>query len=89
MVATTKRQPTRQERIERIRRHLVPPVRTLTREEGRRLFDHRASELLGISGEEFLRRWDAGEYRGVPDSEEGRKINRLVMLIPFARRTPV
>jgi hypothetical protein len=59
----------------------------VTAEEGRELFDQRARNLLGISGEEFLRRWDAGEYKPVPDTREGRKIGYLVMMLPFARPT--
>ena len=46
----------------------------LTPEEARELFDNRARMELGISGEEFLRRWDAGEYIPVPDTTEGRKV---------------
>jgi hypothetical protein len=62
-------------------------TRVLTFKEGQELFDRRAKKELGISGEEFLRRWDAGEYRPVPDTPEGRKVGRLVMLMPFAGRT--
>jgi hypothetical protein len=65
----------------------IPGIRILTPEEGSALFDREARETLGISGEEFLRRWDAGEYRPIPDTPEGWKIGRLVMMIPFARRT--
>ena len=65
----------------------IPGVHIVTREEGIATFDHRAQLELGISGEEFLRRWDAGEYQPVPDTTEGRKIGRLAMMIPFARPT--
>jgi hypothetical protein len=65
----------------------IPGIVQVTAEEGRELFDRKARETLGISGEEFLRRWDAGEYRPVPDTREGRKIGRLVMMLPFARPT--
>lgn len=65
----------------------IPGIRVLTLEEGRAFFDRRAQSELGISGEEFLRRWDRGDYRPVPDTAEGRKVGRLVMMIPFARRT--
>lgn len=65
----------------------IPGIIQLTAEEGRALFDRKAREALGISGEEFLRRWDAGEYRPVPDTREGRKIGRLVMMLPFAGPT--
>jgi hypothetical protein len=65
----------------------IPGIHVATAEEGRALFDHQARTLLGISGEEFLRRWDRGEYRPVPDTLDGWKVGHLVMLIPFARRT--
>jgi hypothetical protein len=65
----------------------IPGVDLLTPEEARAFFDRRARELLHISGEEFLRRWDAGEYRPVPDDAEGRKVGELVMMMSFARRT--
>ncbi len=65
-------------------------IKYVTQKEGRKLFDHHTRKDLGISGKEFLRRYDAGEYRGLGcATEEARKIQRLVMLIPFARRTPV
>jgi hypothetical protein len=52
-----------------------------THEEGRALLDRAARELLGISGDEFLARWDVGDYEGVDDPA----ITRVAMLIPFAR----
>ena len=66
----------------------IPGIHFVTEDEGVALFDQEAREALGISGAEFLQRWDAGEFRPVPDTKEGRKVGRLVMLIPFARRTP-
>jgi hypothetical protein len=65
----------------------IPGIHFVTPEEGEAIFDRQARKALGISGAEFLRRWDCGMYRPVPDTPEGRKIGRLVMLIPFARRT--
>ena len=59
----------------------------MTPEEAQALFDRRARALLHITGDEFLRRWDAGDYRPVPDNAEGRKVGELVMMMPFARRT--
>ncbi len=61
-------------------------ARFTTPEEGRELFDFQARELLGMSGEEFLNRWDTGEFRNLPDIEENFPIIRLAMLIPFARQ---
>jgi hypothetical protein len=59
----------------------------LTPEEARDLFDNRARMELGISGEEFLRRWDAGEYTPIPDTPEGWKVGRLYMMFPFVGRS--
>jgi len=56
-----------------------------TPEEGRALFDRQARQLVGMSGEEFIRRWDAGEFRDVADTAGHRHILRLASLIPFGR----
>lgn len=69
-------------------RDAIPGVHIATEQEGQELFDYQARKTLGISGEEFLARWDAGEFRDLEDDAEGRKIDRLVMLIPFVRRVP-
>lgn len=45
------------------------------------MFDARARHYLGISGEEFLRQWDAGEYRDCDSTP----ILRLAMLLPLVR----
>lgn len=58
----------------------------VTPEDGRRMFDEAAHKLVGISGEEFLQRYDAGKYKDVPDTEEYWHIGRLIMLIPLARQ---
>ena len=76
-----------QGRAEKTTVDAIPGIDLVTPEEARALFDRRARQLLHISGEEFLRRWDAGEYRPVPDNAEGRKVGELVMMLPFARRT--
>lgn len=64
------------------------PVRYTTPEEGRALFDEQARKVMGMSGEEFLRRWDAGEYDEIADAPGYRHIMRLASLIPFARQEP-
>ena len=66
-------------------RKLEPPS-VLPTEEARALFDAEASHWVGVSGEEFLRRWDAGEYRDIPDTPEGRRIMSVIYLIPFGRQ---
>lgn len=59
-----------------------------SREEAEAIFDRRVQYELGISGKEFLRGWDAGEYgplAEIPDTTEGRRIWRIAHLIPFVR----
>lgn len=63
----------------------VPKVIHLTDEEGRALFNREARELLGINGEEFVRRLRAGEYDGVPDDLEHRDILYLAMMVMGGR----
>jgi hypothetical protein len=66
----------------------APGIEFVSIEEGRRIFDRRARLELGISGEEILRRWDAGEYpTPIPDDTEGRKVARLMMMMPIAGRS--
>jgi hypothetical protein len=64
----------------------LPPVIWVTPEEGRRLFDEWVRERMDISGEEFIRRWEAGEYDEVWDTPDHLYIGDLAALIPFARQ---
>jgi hypothetical protein len=64
----------------------LPPVIWVTPEEGRRMFDEVVRERLGISGEEFIRRWEEGEYDAVLDMPGYLHIGYLSSLIPFARQ---
>lgn len=57
-------------------------ITDLNSEESHELFDQQAKRYLGVSGEEFVRRLEAGEY-GDPDDDP--RVMRLVMLLPFAR----
>jgi hypothetical protein len=67
-----------------------PSPTVLPPDEARALFDRQARRLVGLSGEEFLAKWDAGEYRDrdLDATPEGRKIAHLVLLIPFGRPHP-
>lgn len=56
-----------------------PHARELTQEEGRRLLDERAHRFLGMSGEEFRRRYKAGELD--PDNDH---VLGLALLLPLA-----
>jgi len=44
------------------------------------VFDERAQRLLGMGGEEFRRRWEAGELD--PDDD---RVLRLAMLLPLGQ----
>jgi hypothetical protein len=57
-------------------------VRELSPEEGRKLFDEAARFYLNISGDEFIRAWEAGEYDDDPDRSE---VMSMAMLLPFAQ----
>lgn len=63
----------------------LPPLRWVRGAAGRRMLDEQARRLLGISGDEFLRRWEAGEYADRYDDLESPEIRRLARLIRFAR----
>jgi hypothetical protein len=68
-----------------IEEHFDSSVLIATVEQGRELFDREARSLLDVSGEEFLRRWDAGEYDQVTDVDLSHRLNSLLMLLPFVR----
>jgi hypothetical protein len=71
--------------IEKSRENL-PSV--LPAERAAAFFAHEAERLAGMSAEEFLRKWDAGEFRDLDETPEGRNIAYLALLIPFGRRNP-
>lgn len=58
----------------------------LTPEEGRAFFDEHARKLTGMSGEGWLRRYDAGEYDAIYDDPDHPEVVQLELLIPFARQ---
>jgi hypothetical protein len=66
--------------------NLVPPIVYVSAEEGRQMFDEAARELVGMSGEEFIRRWEAGEFESIPDDLEHRNYIELALMIPLARQ---
>jgi len=63
----------------------IPGVHFVSKQEAREMFDLEAMQTLGISGDEFVRRWEAGEWQPVPDDTQGRKIARLSMSLGFHR----
>ena len=54
-------------------------LRKLSRKEGRRLLERQARRLVGMSAEEFARKWKRGEFPD-PDHPE---IMQVAMLLPF------
>jgi len=63
-----------------------PTDGVLSGNQGRQFFDRQARLLLGLSGSEFLQRWERGEYRNLPDNPETRNIMWVAYLIPFGRQ---
>jgi hypothetical protein len=62
-------------------------VRWLTDEESCADFDAEARRVMGMSGEEFLRRYDAGEFDDMPDTSAKEHLDfiSLEMLISWSR----
>ena len=54
-------------------------------EEARAVFDAEARRLVGMSGEEFLGRYDAGEFNDIHADGENLDFTSLEMLISFGR----
>lgn len=66
--------------------HTDRNVRELSREEGRELFDRQARRYLDMSGGEFLKKWDAGEFADPDDRTKNPPgVMELAMLLPFVR----
>lgn len=57
-------------------------VREVSPEERWRIFDEAARHYLGMSGEDFARAWDGGNFDDNPDA---RKMMRVALLRPGAR----
>lgn len=56
-------------------------VEEVSVQEGHALFDRIARRFLGLSGLEFLARWDRGDF-----AEDDRpEVTHVAMLIPFGR----
>lgn len=60
----------------------VPTYRELTREEARDLFDELARHHLNMTGEEFLRAWDAGQIQLEPERPA---VMEVVFHLPLVR----
>lgn len=60
-------------------------IRFLIEEESREYFDRQARRLLGIGGDEYLRRYDAGEYNRPLEDRELRGVMKLRKMENFVR----
>jgi hypothetical protein len=59
--------------------------RAFTTDEAWRLFDDTARQYMRMSGAEFLRAWDDGDFRG--ETSEAHRAVRVAILIPSVRKT--
>ncbi|MBI3695199.1 MAG: hypothetical protein HY238_10230 [Acidobacteria bacterium] len=59
-------------------------VRILTPEQGRKLFDRQARRHFKMSGKEFVRKLEAGEF-GDPDDPYRPELMDLVMQLPLIK----
>ena len=57
-------------------------IETLTEMEARAVFDRVARRRLNMGSDEFLRRWDAGEFR---EADERVGLEELLLLLPLVR----
>lgn len=57
-------------------------IRELSVEEGERLLDRQSRRYLDMSGEEFARKWRAGEI----EADSRPEVMRVAMLLPLAGR---
>lgn len=57
-------------------------IHEMTLEEGQEMFDKAARRLMNMSGDEFVRAWEAGEFDDQPERPE---VIRLVLLSEFAK----
>lgn len=65
-------------------------IRPFTDEEARELFDRAARRALNMSGEDFLRKWDAGEFDPIIDDPKyHNKIIGVAMLLPLVKHIRV
>ena len=57
-------------------------IHEMTLEEGKEMFDLEARKLLNMSGDEFIRAWEAGEFDDQPETPA---VIRLALLSEFAK----
>jgi hypothetical protein len=68
-----------------LKQDIEPPLVFVHPEVGREFFDQQVRERLGISGKEFLQKWESGDYDSIADDPNHVEIMELAMLRPFGR----
>ena len=70
------------------RRENASGVEYLSRDEAQRQFNEAAYSIAGVSGKDFIRRWDAGEYRGLRESNPVQygRLSNLAGISGFGRK---
>jgi hypothetical protein len=66
-------------------KHVDSGIRLLDDDEACQQFDRQAQRLMGISGAEFLRRYDAGELDDLQDDRQQGAVMKLAMLTDLVR----
>ena len=66
-------------------KHVNSGIRLLDDDEARQQFDRQAQRLMGISGDELLRRYDAGEFDDLQDDRQQDAVMKLAMLADLVR----
>ena len=83
----TRMTPLTLEEIEqRARESDIPGVAFLDMDEWMAMLDDATQKQLGISGDEFIARWNRGDYAEIADTAGNRHLIDLAMLIPIDRR---
>lgn len=57
----------------------------MPKDEARAFFDREIQRLMGMSGAEFIQRWESGEYEDLEDVPETRHVLKAAFLIPFGQ----
>ncbi len=60
-------------------------IHWISDDEAHAIFDAEARDVMGMSGEEFLRRYDAGDFADVHREGEDTDFTELELLLPFGR----
>ena len=69
------------------KRESIEDIQFISAAEAHEIFDYQARRLMGMSGEEFLRRWDEGEFRDLFDKRGHENLTSLVMKMGLGRAT--